>query len=135
MLVKITNTHVSTSHIAGTAISAFLLHYSHLNRHEPSTKIRWPTIIHFSPTAIDNLAMSNRKLQYLLFAGAGVCHSIVEEGEIAYGKHVQKEGEEGVPKDLLQKFLKVQNGADIRGVVLDGMLQLGVNWTSCIHEH
>lgn len=53
--------------------------------------------------------------------GAGVCHSIVEEGEIAYGKHVQKEGEEGVPKDLLQKFLKVQNGADIRGVVLDGV--------------
>jgi len=61
-----------------------------------------------------------------LFAGAVVCHSIVEEGVIAYGKHVQKEGEADVPQRLLEKFLKVQNGADIRGVVLDGVSQLCV---------
>lgn len=56
------------------------------------------------------------------FAGPAACRCIVEEGEIAYGKHIWKEGETGVPQDLLQKFLKVQNGADIRGVVLDGVL-------------
>ena len=54
--------------------------------------------------------------------GTTICRSIVEEGEIAYGKHVQKEGEVAVPTKLLDKFLKAQNGADIRGVVLDGVL-------------
>jgi hypothetical protein len=46
----------------------------------------------------------------------------VEEAEQAYGKHVKKEGEEPVPDSLLKQFLRVQNGADIRGVVLEGGL-------------
>jgi hypothetical protein len=48
------------------------------------------------------------------------CFSIVEQGEQAYGKHVKKDNEEPVPEALLKKFLRVQNGADVRGVVLDG---------------
>lgn len=66
------------------------------------------------------------KLRFSSFAGAVARHSIVEEGVIAYGKHVQKEGEAEVPQKKLDKFLKVQNGADIRGVVLDGVSQLCV---------
>lgn len=48
------------------------------------------------------------------------CFSIVEQGEQAYGKHVKKDNEEPVPDALLKTFLRIQNGADVRGVVLDG---------------
>jgi hypothetical protein len=60
--------------------------------------------------------------KYILsrFEGITTCFSIVEQGEQAYGKHVKKDGEEPVPEEILKKFLKVQNGADVRGVVLDG---------------
>lgn len=46
--------------------------------------------------------------------------TIVEQGEQAYGKHMVKEGEEPVPDTLKNAFLRIQNGADVRGVVLDG---------------
>ena len=48
--------------------------------------------------------------------------SVVEQAEQAYGTHIVKEGEPAVPPEVLAKFLKVQNGSDIRGVVLDGAL-------------
>lgn len=54
-------------------------------------------------------------------AGVMTCFSIVEQGEQAYGKHVKKDNEEPVPNSLLKKFLRIQNGADVRGVVLDGV--------------
>jgi hypothetical protein len=50
--------------------------------------------------------------------------SIVEQGQQAYGKHML-EGEDSMPTDLLNKFLKVQNGTDIRGVVIEGALPSG----------
>jgi hypothetical protein len=51
--------------------------------------------------------------------------SIVEQGQQAYGKHMLQ-GEDSMPTDLLNKFLKVQNGTDIRGVVIEGALPSGL---------
>jgi hypothetical protein len=80
---------------------------------------------HYGPTsyrAMHELHRLNALYSSLfcLVAGVTTCFSIVEQGEQAYGKHVKKDNEEPVPEGLLKKFLRVQNGADVRGVVLDG---------------
>jgi hypothetical protein len=78
------------------------------------------------------LKKNTQTTEELELTSSGSCApmaSIVEQGQQAYGKHTL-DGEDSIPPDLLNKFLKVQNGTDIRGVAIDGTRWL---WFVCYH--